>query len=175
MKVEFYCIDELTTERVAFYSVLLGENEEKPNEYREFEARMNINDANRFDLAELKQFIINKIGVDGAIDKHFKYEGTWAERIKQPTPDEFFENIDVNDPKDYGLRLYCLRLSREVVVLFNGDRKWYSNPTKCPSCSVYFKRANVIAKAIKEAINLKEVSADGFDIVYENDDYYITI
>ena len=48
---------------------------------------------------------------------------------------------------DYPLRLYCLRISHDIVVLFNGDEKT-SGPAQDGKMSMAFYEAQQFAKRI---------------------------
>lgn len=175
MRVEFFGIRELSFEQVQFYSVKLGDN--LHTEYRNFVQRMSAslgNSKNINDLAELLKFI-SVIGknADGAESRFFKKE-LFADRVKQPTPPTFDKNMP--DPKDYGLRLFCTRLSENVVILFNGDRKTYQDVRRCPNCQEYFDEANQIAEAINTAIYYdRQIMIDGTKILFKTDDYELHI
>jgi hypothetical protein len=170
--VEFFHLGELKCTNVRFYSVKIGEN---PNtEYREFVLKTRETELDRIDLAELQEYTINTIGHNplGAETRFFKKED-FADRIRQPTPDSYDPNKP--DPKNYGLRNFCLRLSNKVVILFNGNRKTYLDVRNCPNCRNNFDMANKLSKAIDEAIYNRNIIIDGFDIGYEPDDFELLI
>lgn len=106
------------------------------------------------DLAELNEIrrYIMLIGSEYGAEKiHFKEERA-AQRLPPP-----YHYIETDSRDDYGLRLYCIRLTKEIVILLNGGRKTNHNPEKCQNCSSHFKMANRIAVKIDEAILKKNI------------------
>lgn len=102
-------------EKVMYYTVQL-ENK-KISEFRDFQERMSLSKKDFLELNEIRTYI-KEIGIKwGAKPGQFKDE---KEAEGLPPPYHFFETDDAND---FGLRLYCIRLCDEIVILLNGDRK----------------------------------------------------
>ncbi len=102
---------------------------------------------NQVELAEINRYI-QLIGQKyGAHENHFKNEDA-AERL--PAPYHHF--IESDNPDDYGLRLYCIRLSHSIVILLNGDRKTKLKVAECENCKPHFTKAVALAKKITAAI-----------------------
>lgn len=59
---------------------------------------------------------------------------------------------------DFGLRLYCIHLNRELVVLLNGGIKTANNPLDCANVKEHFLRAKKIAVAVDKAIRNRDVN-----------------
>lgn len=59
------------------------------------------------------------------------------------------------------LRLYCIRLSDELVILLGGDEKTAGLVKNCPKCFPHFKFANSIANQIKVMIDQGECNIKG--------------
>lgn len=117
------------------------------SEFRDFQQRMSVNKKDELELNEIRRYI-EKIGKEwGAYPKHFKHERA-AERLPPP-----YHYIETEDANDYGLRLYCIRLTPEIVILLNGGRKTNLDPELCNNCSKHFTLANRISNKINEAIN----------------------
>ncbi len=117
------------------------------SEFKDFQQRMSVNKKDEIELNEIRRYI-EKIGKEwGAYPKHFKHERA-AERLPPP-----YHYIETEDANDFGLRLYCIRLTPEIVILLNGGRKTNRNPEKCNNCSKHFTLANRISNKINEAIN----------------------
>jgi hypothetical protein len=55
------------------------------------------------------------------------------------------------------LRLYLIRLNDAVVILLNGGEKTTRNPEDCPNVRHYFRQAQLIADAIDEALDNKDI------------------
>lgn len=144
MLVQLIHITNLRLKKVTYYTVKL---EGKPiSEFKDFQNRMSKDKKNDNELNEIARFI-QQIGDNwGAHEKHFKHERA-AERLPPP-----YHFIETEDSSDYGLRLYCIRLCNEIVILLNGDRKTDRYPDRCPNCAKHFNLANTLAKKITEAI-----------------------
>ncbi len=57
---------------------------------------------------------------------------------------------------NFSLRLYCLRISDKLVVLFNGAEKT-SGTAQGGKTNMVFTEANQFAKQITDALNNKEI------------------
>ena len=128
------------------------------SEFRDFLIRMNKNEKDKIELAEINRYI-QEIGEKyGAHKEHFKDEDA-AERLPPP----YHQFIESGEPNDYGLRLYCIRLTPSVVILLNGDRKTALKVHDCKNCYVHFDRARKISRKINQAIT------DGFIEIDDNE------
>lgn len=69
------------------------------------------------------------------------------------------------------LRLYCMRLSDNVVFLFDGDIKTARVAQECSNVKPYFRQANLLTKLIDQAIIDGDIqwNPDHTDIVFEDD------
>jgi hypothetical protein len=154
----------LQLKKVHYYTVLL---EGKPvTEFRDFGQRMSGNESDKVELAEINRYIM-KIGRDyGARPVHFRDEGA-AEGL--PPPYHQFIESDTTD--DYGLRLFCIRLSPSVVILLNGGRKTALKVKECENCYPHFKIAERISKNINQAIadGFFEINEEAKEIVMEKE------
>ena len=118
---------------------------------------------------EINRFIENIGKKHGAQERFFKREG-FAERLPPAT----YRFLDSDGETDFGLRLYCVRISEEVVILLNGDRKIAQSIKDCLNCKPHFDFANKISDAIYEATKNDEIEIDGFDILMD-DDFVLSI
>lgn len=169
MLVRIVPILNLNYEKVQYYTVVLEGKE--MSEFRDFQQRMSVNENDRVELNEIRRYI-KQIGVEwGAHPKHFKHERA-AERLPPP-----YHYIETEDPDDYGLRLYCIRLCNEIVILLNGARKTHRDPEQCPACGPHFKMANRIARKINKAIEEKMIrlDADNREIVIDDHEFELEI
>ena len=147
MKVIFEKIEEISDREVEYYSVRLGE---KPiTEFELFDAK----DFPRHDEElQIIYNVIDQMRWRGARQFFFKQEvpANALPRVNQ-------EIIDANN-EDFGLRLYCIRLTDNLVVLLNGDIKTKINPVDCPNVRLHFRNALKIAQKLDKALLDKEVN-----------------
>lgn len=139
-------------------------------EFQDFQDRMSLEVKNLKQLNQLKR-LIEKIGnYEGATQKNFRSENT-ADAL----PPNWFKFWDSDGIVDFGLRLYCIRVSDDIVILLNGDRKTTQGALKCPNCQSHFVFANNIAKSFYEAKNVdKSIEIDGMNILFE-EEFYLNI
>lgn len=139
-------IDVLSTQEVQFYTVVLGAN--ALSEFESFDAKSFPKHAE-----EIRKIygIINEFKQRRAKSWYFKDE-RYAEALPFVTFSEGKKNKD-----DFGIRLYCKRLSEDKLILLNGDIKTTLNPSDCPNVSIHFSRANKICRKIDQAIANGEI------------------
>ena len=157
-------ISTLQFEKVHYYTVRF-ENR-AANEFRDFQTRMSNAKKDQIELGEINRYI-EKIGkVYGASKAHFKDEDA-AERLPPP----YHQFIETDEANDFGLRLYCIRLSPSVVILLNGGRKTALKVRDCKNCYPHFDKARRISKKINEAIldGTIEIDEGGKEIVIDED------
>jgi len=105
-------------------------------------------------LQELAKFISKKIGDEmGALEDFFRFEN--AAQALPPSGTYKVEDIYI-DYGNFPLRLYCLRISETLVVLFNGGEKT-ANTAQGGKTSMAFRDANLFAKRIMDALISKEI------------------
>lgn len=168
MIVEIIPISNLSYEKVAWYTVKVEGRDF--SEFKDFQNRMSLNENDLIELNEIRRYIEQIGKFLGAHPKHFKHERA-AERLPPP-----YHLIETDNPEDLGLRLYCIRLCNEIVILLNGARKTKINPEKCPNCSKHFKLANRLSVIITNAIQNKQIELNletkGIEI---DDDFEIVL
>jgi hypothetical protein len=138
---------------VAFYTVKLSGR--KDSEYMDFFNRMSVKDNDRKELIEINNYINNIGDVTGADKRHFRDEGAAEALPPEYHKIKIVQSISSND---FGLRLYCIALTKSVVILMNGDRKTAQHNSECPNCKPHFDRAVKLSKLIDKAILDKDVS-----------------
>ncbi|GAB3013761.1 hypothetical protein GCM10027051_16210 [Niabella terrae] len=158
--------------RVQYYTVrkVIDEEPLKP-EFIDFLHRMGTTEPGRNELSEINKYI-EQIGQwYGALPQHFKKEDA-AERLPPP----YHEFISTDALDDFGLRLYCIRLSPAVVILLNGDRKTALKVQDCKKCYRHFDFARKLSRKIDQAIQdgILEVDNERKEILVE-DDFVLTI
>ncbi|MEM9846414.1 MAG: hypothetical protein AAF847_00895 [Bacteroidota bacterium] len=101
-------------------------------------------------IREWLQRIGDKIG---AKEHYFRNEAFRGDARALPPPSKFLE-LDCN------LRLYCMRINRYAVVLFNGAEKTAATAQACDNVRPHFLLANRLTKVIDSAIIDGEISID---------------
>lgn len=152
MIVELIAIPSLRMKKVSYYSVKL--EGKLCSEFKDFENRMS-NAKDSVELSEIKYYLNNIGNILGANDKQFRDEDS-AEALPPP----YHKFIETDEINNYGLRLYCIRLSPSIVVLLNGARKTALKSRLCDNCRPHFDKANSISKKITEAILEKNIEID---------------
>ncbi|AEA45027.1 hypothetical protein [Fluviicola taffensis] len=111
------------------------------------------NDTLKRNFQEIAKFLTTIIGeVDGALSIYFREERS-ANGI--PPKGEIEKDTITFFHINYPLRLYCLRISNEIVVLFNGDEKT-SDAAQDGKTSMVFYEAQQFAVKILKAYNYGE-------------------
>lgn len=105
-------------------------------------------------LQELVKFISKKIGNEkGALAYFFRFENT-AQALP-PSGKYKVEEAYINYG-NFPLRLYCLRISETLVVLFNGGEKT-ADTAQGGKTSMAFHEANIFAKRILDALKQEDI------------------
>lgn len=146
MIVTFEIIEDYSTDAVEFYTVRIEEQE--LTEYEKFydkEFPEHLEELNILDS------VIHEIGIRGAKRYYFKPEGS-AHAI--PIVPETVKDENV---KDFGIRLYCIQVNENVVVLLNGDIKTKRNPKDCENVKRHFLLSQKIATALDRDICQNEI------------------
>ena len=148
------------------YKDLIEQTFEFPQE--EFETRDNHLLFHGIDLMALIKRLGNEIG---AKQRYF----TRNEKSAQALPPEW-SKLQANERKlhvayQHNLRLYCIRLSDEVVILFNGGVKTPGRITaqECKVVRQYFYMANKLCQTIDQALRNKEIKLNGLKLEIPTD------
>lgn len=150
----------LSYSKVCYYTVQI--EDEHQSEFEDFLQRMRDEVTYREQLGQILNFI-KEIGERyGAHPYHFRHE-----RNADALPPYYY--IQPGRPNKFGIRLYCVRLSTEVVVLLNGGLKTKQNPEECPNCRKHFRFANAIARQLDEAIREGNIALRGKEIQMDDD------
>lgn len=105
-------------------------------------------------LRELASFLKVVIGDEyGALYDFFRFEN--AAQALPPSGTYKVEDLYINFG-NFPLRLYCLRISETLVVLFNGGEKT-ANTAQGGKTSMAFQEANTFAKRILDALINKDI------------------
>ena len=136
--VTFYTIlyeDEEITESDKFFDTFL-ENEKYAQDLEEIVARM------------------DEMGERGARAQYFRFEGA-AHAI--PKNQKGRREVEARAVTGNRLRLYCLRVCDEIVILGNGGVKRGRTAQDDPITKKYFDQINRFAKAFDEKIIDREI------------------
>lgn len=154
MVVSILPILTLALEKVRYYTVRF--EDKNISEFREFQQRTGQHSP--VELAEINRYI-QLIGERyGAVKEHFKVEDA-AERLPPP----YHQFIETDGIGDFGLRLYCIRLTPGIVILLNGDRKTALKVKDCKNCYPHFDIARKIAKQIDKGILEGNIELDDYN------------
>lgn len=147
MIVEFQKIEEISDGRVDFYSARLGENELYEFEY--FDGK----DFSKHEKEiQILYNVIDQIKYKTAKQYFFKHENA-ANALPKVSPEIIKANLD-----DFGIRLYCIRLTDNVLILLNGDIKTKQNPMDCDKVRIHFMNAIKIANKLDKALLAREIN-----------------
>lgn len=152
---------EFSFKRVTYYSVRLEGR--AYTEFEDFLERHEHNDDIRTELDELFWWL-EQIGTRiGAQADYFRPE---RRAHALPPPSRKLRMVQ----RKY-LRLYCMRISDHVVVLFNGGVKTAATAQECPQVKPHFERANRLALAIDKAISEGDIrlNAKGDRLTFDED------
>ncbi|MDF2456213.1 MAG: hypothetical protein K0R51_2206 [Cytophagaceae bacterium] len=152
-------IQRLSFKKVSYYTVEL---EGSSPEFDDFQKRMALIPDYKPELIRIFQFIKDIGEIYGAHETQFRHE-----RSAHALPPKY--HIIETIPGKFGLRLYCIRLSPNVVILLNGDMKTDHDPEICPNCRKHFNLANKIANKIDEAIIEKSLRVIGNELEMDDD------
>ncbi len=168
MLAEIIKIEEISTNNVTFYTIKF--DGKSVSEIIDFYNRMEMEETNIEELNVIDA-TIEEIGVRKALHRYFAREEQDASALP-PYSSNYIENLE----GDFGIRLYCVVLTEEIVFLLNGDRKkTQSAQNEESNVSRYFYMANSL---FQELINDKlkgEISwEESGQLIYEND-YLVNI
>jgi hypothetical protein len=157
-------LEEFVTDKVTYYSVRFVDKE-----ITEFEAfvlkhaqQANIQD----EWADLMLWMEERLGRrSGALKHLFRHEG----KADGLPPSAQYLDIDY----EQNIRLYCLRISDHVVVLFNGGIKTEQRAQDCPTVKPHFTNAQYLAATITKAMSGRNreisLSVDEFELEFDDE------
>jgi hypothetical protein len=142
--------------RVHFYTVRWDEYEE--SETDRFIARFMDNGEFQEELEEILT-LIEEIGENrgakGYLFNRFEDKAT----ALPPNFSLTIDNVEFLFPQNR-LRLYCVRLSEQIVILFNGGLKESQTVQDSPDLIMKFREAQLFVKKIEEALREKDIEID---------------
>lgn len=106
------------------------------------------------DLSIIRSWL-KKIGDEvGATQRYFRSEGFRKGSAQALPPPARFLDISCQ------LRLYCMRINSEIVILFNGAEKTKQTAQECDQVRPHFLLANRLTSIIDNLIIEKEIIID---------------
>ncbi len=152
MKLKRYLSIELLEEyeKVSFYSILY--KGEKHSEFEKF--LMSFRDSHPEDIGTI-MYRLERITQDGVFERHFRYAG----RVKDRTA-ELPSHFDTAK-----LRLYCLCISPQILILGNGglkETRTYNEDSYLNSCVVALQKIDFVIHKKEEYAS---ISIDGKTLV----------
>jgi hypothetical protein len=165
---EILKIEPLCTATTSFYTIKF-EDRTVP-EFMDFYRRMTSNQDNLKEV-QLIMELIREIGVYGAQRRYFNRPEKNAYALP-PKGKEFY--IETGD---FGIRLFCLVMNPQIVILLNGNRKHTLKATDPGSgVSRYFYMANSLYDIlIRDKLNgIIEWDGKAIELLFEPD-YFVNI
>ena len=138
----------ITFRKVTFYTVRfekdleMDEMSEADKFFHKFENNIDNRDELNKMIALLEDLGEN-IGANKALFRHERRADALPPNKRIVKKYQLFDFLQT---EEYKLRLYCLRLSDSVVILFNGGMKTQDDPEKCPNVRTHFNNAQIFAK-----------------------------
>jgi len=156
-------------QKVRYYTVRLeydGEQEEETETdkfYRKFQEEVETPS----EEVQIITQIIDIIGKRGAHkEEYFRFENRAA---ALPPNNKYLPELGIPHSEEFALRLYCIWLSKSVVILLNGDIKTTDKAQDCPNVSSHFRLANKVAQKIDEAIVNGELQLDDKELIFDEE------
>lgn len=144
--VKLYELNELSGRKTRFYAIHFEGKLE--NEFVDFLLRHENLESLKEQLDELLAWLDEIAARRGALDWLFRHEN----RAHALPPKQRLQHLEVNN-----LRLYCMRLNDNVVILFNGGLKTADKAQNCPNVRLYFHQANRLAISIDQCLQSGEI------------------
>jgi hypothetical protein len=122
------------------------------------------------DLNILRSALVRIGNETGARPQFFRFEGDrGGDASALPPPTHLLQGETTS------LRLYCLRFSTSVVILFSGAVKTAPTPQECDQVRAHFQLANRICRAIQEAVRAQELNEDPLGNLLFDDDFELDL
>lgn len=162
MQISFKRVSGWEPRKVEFYSVCIDDQDKT-----EFDLFFDNDFSNHRQELGILGKVLKNISQRGAKSHYFKHE-----RAAEALPIIRQTIIETLDNADYGIRLYCIRLTDCLVILLNGGIKTKLDPEQCPNVSRHFKLANRISTKINREIESRDLN---LSVEGSLDEYYIEI
>ena len=154
-------IEELYTfKKVTYYTIRL--EEDTHSETEKFILRFEADAQYQQDLENILALLVILGNEKGAKSRFFRDESA-----AQALPPEIREALRENWVQliDAGLRLFCLRMTDEVVILLNGGIKSSQKTNDSPDLVAKFRMAQQLSKAIDKQLRNRELQVVGKKLI----------
>jgi len=152
LKAVIIRLDELSNEKVEFFSVRLGDSDKT-----EFEIFDETDFPKHKEELSVLYIAIQEIKERGAKQRYFHNEGSFD---YMPVVSA---GLKRENTEDYGIRLYCIWISETQVILLNGGIKTKLNPEECPNVKTHFQRAKRISVKLQKQLKNGELDNPNID------------
>lgn len=104
------------------------------------------------------------------VKQHIQFIGMFGAKMERFRPEKKAHAIPTFETKNH-LRLYSLRLTDEIVILYSGDFKTAKKAQDCPNVFPHFQLANSISEKILKALKNKTITIDFINnsLIYQKD------
>jgi hypothetical protein len=158
-------------DHVTYYTVRIEVNDKKEdeNEFEKWILKHSQNESIKDEYQDLIS-LLETMGQElSAKKRYFRHEGE-ADALppnwKKLKPQEREAHVTYSK----NLRLYCMRLTDSVVILFNGIKSDSARTAQeCPKVRKFFRQANNFAKSLDEAISNREITVDTGYLKFDTD------
>ncbi len=159
----------ISFEKVTYYTIKY--EDQIHTEFEKFVLNHQSNDEIKQEFNDLLA-LIRRLGVEqGAKPKYFSRHERKTEALPPDWKQLSKQDRRLHVKYQHNLRLYCMRITDEIVFLFNGGVKTLG-PITAEECAVvrrHFRNANKLAQTIEEAIKNKEIELNGLELVFDQD------
>lgn len=158
-KVDLYTIEKLDNSGVTLL-----------DEFKTFRNRMDANGGrDKRQLLEMDAILNEILTKYGAVEEMFRREGD--NNFRAIYPHEYKGRFwDSDGVTHFGLRLYCLRVNDEALIILGGCSKTKQDPLECPDCKDIFSFCKEFCKVFYEEIGKQIVVNDRYIIHVDAED-----
>ncbi|MGV0938383.1 hypothetical protein [Empedobacter falsenii] len=121
------------------------------------------------------QFLTNEIcKINGANELFFNREEDRGSALPFRKKKRLSKIINIDFFYDnFPLRLFCYRISDEILVVFNGDLKTAQTVQDSKDLLMHFRNAQIYSKRIEDALRDRSIIIDNNELISEDSDEII--
>ena len=171
MKVDIVHLGDF--EMATLYSVerINDDGSSESNEFEKFSEKMKANggrDARQ--LNEIEELIREVTEDEGCHEGMFRREGIFRAIPSHAHSNRFWDSDGITH---FGLRLYCVRVTDDILILLNGCSKNTQSPIDVEgNCEEEFHFARKFAEAFFDCLNINDkITFEGRELGYVEDDW----